>query len=381
MNGPAVEPGLAAEAVNTIRFLSADAVEQARSGHPGMPMGAADIAFVLWTRFLRFDPKAPDWPDRDRFVLSAGHGCMLLYSLLHLSGFDLPLDEIRNFRQLGSKTPGHPEFGHTPGVEATTGPLGQGVGNGVGMALAARMMAARFNSGDGFRPVNHRVFVLASDGDLMEGVSAEASSAAGHLGLGNLVVLYDDNRITIEGGTELAFTEDVLQRYQGYGWQTLSADGHDHEAIGDAIREAVAETGRPSLVRLRTEIGYGAPSKQGTAGVHGSPLGDDERAAAKKNLGWPLTPEFLVPEQVRELFAGVAERGAASRATWESGMAGWRAADPETAGAWEAHLQRTVPADIVGRLLEAAPLGDGATRAHGGKVLQSNRRFPVGTAR
>ena len=370
MNGPAVEPGLAAEAVNTIRFLSADAVERAGSGHPGMPMGAADIAFVLWTRFLRFDPSAPDWPDRDRFVLSAGHGCMLLYSLLHLSGFDLPMEEIRNFRQLGSKTPGHPEFGHTPGVEATTGPLGQGVGNGVGMALAAKMLAARFNRGDAFRPVNHRVFVLASDGDLMEGVSAEASSAAGHLGLGNLVVLYDSNSITIEGGTDLAFTEDVQKRYRGYGWHTLSADGHDHEAIGDAIREAVGETDRPSLIRLRTHIGYGAPSKQDTAGVHGSPLGDEERTAAKKNLGWPLKPEFLVPEQVRELFAGVAERGAASRSTWEAGMAAWRGEDGERAAAWDSHCRRTVPADIVDRLLSTAPEGDGATRAHGGKVLQ-----------
>jgi transketolase len=238
------------------------------------------------------------------------------------------------------------------------------------MALAARMLADRFNSGDAFRPVTHRVFVLASDGDLMEGVSAEASSAAGHLGLGNLVVLYDDNRITIEGSTDLAFTEDVLQRYRGYGWQTLSADGHDHEAIGNAIREAVAETGRPSLVRLRTHIGYGAPSKQDTAGVHGSPLGDDERAAAKKNLGWPLTPTFLVPEKVRELFAGVAERGTASRATWEAGLSAWRQEDPDRAAAWEAHCSRTVPEDIVDRLLATAPEGDGATRAHGGKVLQ-----------
>ncbi len=370
MNGPAIDTGLAAQAVNTIRFLSADAVEQAGSGHPGMPMGAADIAFVLWSRFLRFDPQAPDWPDRDRFVLSAGHGCMLLYSLLHLSGFDLPMEEIRKFRQLGSLTPGHPEFGHTPGVEATTGPLGQGVGNGVGMALAEKMMEARFNDGDGFRPVNHRVFVLASDGDIMEGVTAEASSAAGHLGLGNLIVLYDDNRITIEGSTDLAFTEDVLQRYRGYGWQTLTADGHDHEAIADVIREAVAETERPSMVRLRTHIGYGAPSKQDTAGVHGSPLGATERDAAKNNLGWPLIPEFLVPEPVRELFKEVAKRGAASRKVWEDGLAGWRSEDEDKARAFDAHVNRSVPDDIVDRLLAAAPDGNGATRAHGGKVLQ-----------
>ena len=229
------DAALAALAVDTIKFLAVDAVEQANSGHPGMPMGAADVAFVLWTRFLRHDPADPSWPDRDRFVLSAGHGCMLLYALLHLSGYELPLEQLKAFRQWESQTPGHPEFGHTVGVEATTGPLGQGVGNAVGMALAARMAAARFNAGDDFSPVGHRVFALASDGDLMEGVSAEASSLAGHLRLGNLVLLYDDNRITIEGETSLTFSEDVPRRYEAYGWHTASVDGHDHEALADAL--------------------------------------------------------------------------------------------------------------------------------------------------
>src|SRR5512134_1942165 len=225
-----IEAPLAARAVQTLKFLAVDAVEKAKSGHPGLPMGAADVAFVLWSRHLRYDPTAPDWPDRDRFVLSAGHGCMLLYALLHLAGYDLPMAELQQFRQWGSATPGHPEFGRTVGVEATTGPLGQGVGNAAGMALSAKMLAARFNDTT-FQPVTHRVFALASDGDLEEGISGEASSLAGHLQLGNLVVLYDDNRISIEGSTSLAFSEDVAKRYEGYGWHVERADGHDHDAI------------------------------------------------------------------------------------------------------------------------------------------------------
>ena len=243
-------------------------------------MGAADVAFVLWSRFLRYDPAAPDWPDRDRFVLSAGHGCMLLYALLHLAGYELPMSELQSFRQWGSKTPGHPEFGLTVGVEATTGPLGQGIGNAVGMALAARMMAARFNTEDS-KLILHRIFVLVSDGDLMEGVSGEASSLAGHLRLGNLIVLYDDNHITIEGDTRLAFSEDVAQRYRGYGWHVERVDGYDHEAVSKALEAAVAEADRPSMIVCRTHIARGAPHKQDTAEAHGAPLGAEEVRATK----------------------------------------------------------------------------------------------------
>jgi len=376
MSGTEFDRNAAENAVNTIRFLAVDMVEKAASGHPGLPMGAADVAFVLWSRFLRFDSAAPDWPDRDRFVLSAGHGSALLYALLHLSGYELPLKELQRFRQFGSMTPGHPEFGHTAGVEATTGPLGQGVGNGVGMALAAKMMAARFNrNGDDFRPVTHRVFVLAGDGDLMEGVSAEVSSAAGHLGLGNLILLWDDNRITIEGETSLTLSEDILQRYDAYGWHTLAADGHDHEEIAAAIEAGVAETARPTLIRMRTHIGMGAPNKQDSAGVHGSPLGAEERAAAKNNLGWPLEPEFHIPQEVRDLFASMAASGARTRSTWENGFRAWCESDRSRAASWKSFVSREVPADIVDLLLAAAPAKDAATRAHGGAVLQAAARL------
>ena len=289
------EEALARQAAHTIKFLAADAVQRANSGHPGLPMGAAQLSFVLWSRFLRYDPKSPQWPDRDRFVLSAGHGCMLLYSLLHLSGYDLSIDDLKEFRQWGSKTPGHPEFGHTAGVEATTGPLGQGISNAIGMALSARMLAARFNGGDGFQPVGHRIFALASDGDLMEGVSGEASSTAGHLKLGNLVVLYDDNQITIEGATNLAWSEDVGQRYEAYGWHAQRVDGHDDEAVAAAIEAALAEEERPSLIACRTHIAHGAPTVQDSAAAHGAPLGEDELRGAKEAAGWPLEPTFHVP--------------------------------------------------------------------------------------
>ncbi len=352
--------------VNTLRFLAVDMVEKARSGHPGLPMGAADVAFVLWTRFLRFDPTTPDWPDRDRFVLSAGHGSALLYALLHLAGYDLPMEELKRFRQLGSRTPGHPEFGHTAGVEATTGPLGQGVGNGVGIALAGKMAAARFPG-----RIGHRVFVLAGDGDLMEGVSAEAASLAGHLGLENLVVLWDDNRITIEGKTSITLSEDLPKRFEAYGWRTLAADGHDHDAVAEALDAGIREDRRPTLIRMRTHIGMGAPHKQDTAAAHGSPLGPEEREAAKKNLGWPLEPEFLVPGDVRRIFAAAAERGSRERRAWEDELEAWRKADPAGAADWDAHWSRAAPDDLVSRLLAEAPERDGATRAHGGRVLQA----------
>jgi transketolase len=364
-----VDARLAREVVDTIKFLAVDAVEKAASGHPGLPMGAADAAFVLWGRFLRHDPSAPHWPDRDRFVLSAGHGCMLQYALLHLSGYDLPMAQLQAFRQWGSKTPGHPEFGHTVGVEATTGPLGQGVGNGVGMALSAKMMAARFN-GDEFRPVAHRIFVLCSDGDVMEGVSGEAGSLAGHLRLGNLIVLYDDNHITIEGETRLAFSEDVGKRYEAYGWHAQRVDGHDHGAVGEAIQAAIDDTERPSIIVCRTHIAHGAPNKQDSAEAHGAPLGADEVQAAKDLAGWPLEPAFRVPEAVRAYFKARAAEGAALRTAWEERFESWRAGHPDLAAQWDAVWTRAVPKDITRRLIESAPTQADATRSHGAAVLQ-----------
>jgi len=339
---PAPDATLAKTAANTIRFLSVDAVEKAKSGHPGLPMGAADVAFVLWSRFLRYDPSAPDWPDRDRFVLSAGHGCMLLYALLHLSGYDLPISEIQSFRQWGSKTPGHPEFGHTVGVEATTGPLGQGISNAVGMALAGKMAATRFNDAD-FQPVAHRVFVLASDGDMMEGVSGEAGSLAGHLGLGNLIVLYDDNGVSLDGKTSLSFSEDVPARYAAFGWHVQTVDGYDHDAIARAIEAAIADRARPSLIACKTHIGYGAPHKQDSAEAHGSPLGPDEARAAKEKLGWPVEPAFLVPDEVRDFFRARAEEGAALRTGWEQRFRSWADANPVKAEQWRGVWERTAP--------------------------------------
>ncbi|NIP82815.1 MAG: transketolase, partial [Gemmatimonadetes bacterium] len=280
--------------VNTLRFLAADAVEKANSGHPGMPMGAAPMAYVLWSRFLRFDPADPRWFDRDRFILSAGHGSMLLYGLLHLAGYDLSLDEIRDFRQWGSITPGHPEVHLTPGVEATTGPLGQGFANGVGMAMAERFLAHRYNR-PGHEILDHHVYAIVSDGDLMEGVASEAASLAGHLRLGKLIYLYDDNHITIEGDTDLAFSEDVGARFEAYGWHVQAVDdGEDLAAIEAAIERARAETERPSLIRVRTHIGYGSP-KQDDASAHGEPLGEEALRAAKEKLGWPLEPRFHIP--------------------------------------------------------------------------------------
>jgi transketolase len=366
---PAPEEKLAKAAANTLRFLSVDAVEKAKSGHPGLPMGAADVAFVLWSRFLRYDPTAPDWADRDRFVLSAGHGCMLLYSLLHLAGFDLPMAELQAFRQWGSKTPGHPEFGHTVGVEATTGPLGQGISNAVGMALAGKMTATRFNDAE-FQPVAHRVFALASDGDMMEGVSSEACSLAGHLGLGNLIVLYDDNGISLDGKTSLSFSEDVPARYAAYGWHVQSVDGHDHEQIAKAIEAAIADRARPSLIACKTHIGYGAPHKQDTSEAHGSPLGTEETKAAKENLGWPLEPTFYVPDEVRDFFRARAAEGAALRTGWEHRFAQWAHENPVKAAQWDAIWTRSVPDDLLASLLAVAPAVAGATREHARAILQ-----------
>ncbi|MFO1051690.1 MAG: transketolase [Planctomycetota bacterium] len=355
------------DAANVVRGLAIDAVQAANSGHPGMPMGMADIAVALWLDHLRFDPKEPGWRGRDRFVLSAGHGSMLLYALLHLTGHEVSLGDLRRFRQLHSKTPGHPEHGLTPGVETTTGPLGQGFANGVGMALAARMEAARFGC-----PLldAHRVVAIVSDGDLMEGVAQEAASLAGHLRLSNLVYLYDDNKITIDGSTDLAFSEDVPARFRALGWRVLElADGHDVAAIRTTLREAFAATDRPTLVTCRTHIGYGSPNKQDKSSAHGSPLGKDEVQKTKAALGLPETT-FWVPDATRTLFAAAARRGIATAERWRAEFATWSRKHPDSAALHARFLSREVPSDLLEQL--AAVVGDsaGATRALSGKVLQ-----------
>ena len=328
------------QVINTIRFLAADAVEAAQSGHPGTPMGLAPVAYTLWTRHLRHSPQHPGWPNRDRFVLSAGHASMLLYSLLHLTGYDLPLEEIKNFRQWDSVTPGHPEAHLTPGVETTTGPLGQGFANGVGMAIAERLLADEFNTAE--HPiVDHHTYAIASDGDLMEGVSHEAASLAGHLGLGKLVCLYDDNKITIDGSTDLAFTEDVAGRFEAYGWHvTRVEDANDLGAVDAALAAAKAETDRPSLIVVRSHIGYGSPNKQDTAAAHGAPLGAEEVRRAKENLGWPTGKPFHVPDGVREHMRQAVEAGAAQKQEWDALFADYEDAHPERARTYERWMDR-----------------------------------------
>ncbi len=355
--------------VNTIRTLAMDGVQKAKSGHPGLPMGAADMAYVLWTEFLAHNPADPAWPNRDRFVLSAGHGSMLLYSLLHLTGYDLPLEQLQQFRQWESLTPGHPEYGDTPGVETTTGPLGQGFATGVGMALAEQMLAAEFNR-PGFAVVDHYTYAIVSDGDLMEGISHEAASLAGHLGLGKLIYLYDDNQITIEGETSLAYSDDARQRFEAYGWHVQSVDGHDRAAIRDAIREARAESERPSLVICRTHIGYGSPNKQDTAGAHGAPLGPDEVRLTKEAMGWPPDAQFLVPDEALAHFRGALQRGAGAQDAWTVLLAHYEATHPDLAAEW----QRRQAGELPEGWEEALPhfsVEDGAiaTRAASGKVL------------
>jgi transketolase len=339
--------------INTIRFLAADAIQQANSGHPGLPLGAAPMAYTLWTRHLRHNPANPQWPDRDRFVLSAGHGSMLLYALLHLAGYDLPLSELQSFRQWGSKTPGHPEGHVTPGVEITTGPLGQGLSAAVGMAIAEAHLAARFNvppePGEG-RPghtiVDHYTYVLASDGDLMEGVAAEACALAGHLGLGKLIVLFDDNRISLAGSTALTFTEDVGQRFEAYGWHVQHVDdGNDLEAIDAALQAAKAETARPSLILVRTILGYGAPDKQDTFKVHGSPLGPEELLAAKENLRWPTEPAFLIPQEALAHLRQAVTQGKAREAEWQAAFERYAAAYSDLAAEFKRAMAGELPAD------------------------------------
>jgi transketolase len=363
---------LEALCVNTIRFLAVDAVEKAKSGHPGTPMGMADMAYVLWTDFLRHDPRDAKWHNRDRFILSAGHASMLIYSLLHLTGYaDMTMDELRNFRQWESRTAGHPEYGHAAGIEVTTGPLGQGFAHGVGMGLAAKMMAARFNTDDPFKPVDHYIYSICSDGDLMEGISSEAASIAGHLGLGNLIYLYDDNNISIEGETRLAFSEDVKKRFDAMGWHTQTIDGHDRGAIRKAIKRAQKNVHQPSLILAKTIIGWGSPKYHGTARAHGEPLGGEEVKATKEALGWPAEPTFHVPAEVREEFEKKTKRLARNRRLWEKEMAAWRTRHPELAEEWDRYWSAWLPDGFETVLLEAAKSDKAvATRALSGQVIQ-----------
>jgi len=358
--------------VNTIRVLSAECVERANSGHPGMPMGAAPMAYVLWTKFLKHNPRHPAWFNRDRFVLSAGHGSMLLYSLLHLTGYDLPLSELFNFRQWESKTPGHPEYGLTPGVETTTGPLGQGFANGVGMAIAERYLAAAFNR-PGYEIIDHFTYAIVSDGDLMEGISHEAASLAGHLGLGKLIYLYDDNHISIEGSTDLAFTETRTLRFEAYGWHVQQVeDGNDLDAIEKAIVSAQKETRKPSFIAVRTHIGYGSPNKQDKASAHGEPLGKEELKLTKQKLGWPLEPEFHVPDEALKVFRAALEQGKAEETRWTSLFDRYRKAFPDQAKTMDQWMKRELPegweADLPA--FPADPKGT-ATRAASGNVLNA----------
>ncbi len=365
--------------INTIRFLSIDAIQKANSGHPGLPMGAAAMAYVLWTRFLKHNPSNPHWFDRDRFVLSAGHGSMLLYSLLHLTGYDLSLEEIKRFRQWGSITPGHPERGETPGVETTTGPLGQGFANGVGMAMAEAYLAARYNK-PGFEIINHHTYALVSDGDLMEGVAAEAAPLAGHLKLGKLIYLYDSNHITLASSTQVTFTEDHVQRFEAYGWHTQSIeDGNDVEALTNAIRFAQEETERPSIIIVRTHIGYGSPHKQDTCAAHGSPLGAEEVKLTKENLGWPPEPPFYIPEQALHHFRNALTIGNELETAWEQNFSAYINQYPELASELADLINGIIPSgwdkDFPAFPADAKGM---ATRVASGKIMQSFFQFLPG---
>lgn len=363
------DPGLETRAINTIRFLAADAIQHANSGHPGMPMGTAAIAYVLWTQHLKYYPADPAWPDRDRFILSAGHGSMLLYAMLHLTGYDLPMEELKRFRQWESITPGHPEYGNTPGVESTTGPLGQGFTIGVGMAIATEHLAAMYNR-DGFTIFDHYIYSIVSDGDLMEGVSSEAASLAGHLNLGRLIYFYDDNRISIDGSTDLTFTEDRAARFRAYDWHVLHVpDGNDVEVVDQAINAAKADP-RPSLIICQTHIGYGLPTKQDTSAAHGEPPGEEELAGAKERLGWPQEPRFYVPDDVGEHLRSTGQRSKQAYEAWVDMFDRYRTAYPEMA----AQLERSLAGDLPDNLVNQIPIFPSdpkgiATRASSGKVL------------
>jgi len=359
--------------INTIRFLAVDAVEKAKSGHPGTPLGAATIAYVLWQRFLKLDPADPKWPDRDRFVLSAGHASAMLYALLHLSGYDLTLDELKNFRQWQSRTPGHIEYGLTPGVEVTTGPLGQGFACAVGMAMAERWQASRYNTPDN-EIINHHTYILASDGDMEEGVTGEAASLAGTLHLNKLICFYDDNGVSIEGSTDIAFTEDVGQRFRGYGWHVIGpVDGSDVAALEKAIKAAKAEKERPSLIICKTTIGYGSPKKQGTAAAHGEPLGEDEVHACKACLGWNYPEPFTVPEEVREQFRKACGKGERAYQEWQTRLVDYRARHPQQAADLEQEFAGELPLGWDSGLDKVFAPGEKplATREASGKVLNA----------
>ncbi|MDD2391000.1 MAG: transketolase [Desulfobacterales bacterium] len=358
--------------VNTIRTLAMDAVQKANSGHPGAPMGLATAAYVLWTRMLKHNPENPQWQDRDRFVLSGGHASMLLYSLLFLTGYDVSLDDIKQFRQWGSKTPGHPEYGHTPGVETTTGPLGQGFSNAVGMAIAERHLAARFNR-PGLEIVNHFTYMMCGDGDMMEGISSESASLAGHLGLGRLVCIYDDNQISIEGSTSIAFTEDVCLRFKAYHWHVqIVEDGNDTDAIYQALQAAKAETAKPSIIILKTHIAFGSPHKQDTAGAHGAPLGAEEIRLTKRNLGWPEDESFLVPQQALDAYRQSVETGRAAESTWKQLFDAYSKACPDLAQAF-ADAIAGIPASGWEESLPLFSASDApiATRAVSGKIINA----------
>lgn len=369
---PEIEKDLDLRCVNTIRTLAMDAVQKANSGHPGAPMGLAAAGYVLWTRIMRHNPADPDWPDRDRFVLSGGHASMLLYSLLHLTGYNLSLDDIRQFRQWGSKTPGHPEYRHTPGVETTTGPLGQGVANAVGLAMAERHLAARFNQPD-FAINDHYTYVMCGDGDMMEGISAEAASLAGHLGLGRLICFYDDNGISIEGPTAITFTEKVAQRFDAYDWQVLDVrDGNDLSAVESAIRQAHAEAQRPTLIILHTHIAYGSPNKQDSAEAHGAPLGVDEVCLTKEALGCDKDAHFCIPSDVLKHFREVLQRGEAAQADWRDLVNRYAKAHPQLSDQWVNAISGFLPRTWDKELPVFDPAdGSVATRSASGKALNA----------
>ncbi len=360
--------------INTIRMLSVDGVQKAGCGHPGTPMGLAPLAYLLWTQFLKHNPKNPDWADRDRFVLSAGHASMLLYSLLHLSGYDLSLDDLKNFRQSGSKTPGHPEYRHTAGVETTTGPLGQGLANAVGMAMTERILAARFNQND-HTIVDHYTYVIAGDGDLMEGIASEAASLAGHLQVGKLICFYDDNKITIEGKTDLAFTEDVGARFEAYDWHVIRVGNvsgvEDFEKLSNAIRSAQNETGRPSLLIVETNIGFGSPNRQDTSKAHGEALGAEEIKLTKAHLNWPLEPEFHVPEETRVQFSKIVEAGGTAEDDWKKRWHAYSLSHPDLAKAWQAAMKRELTAGWDEAITHFKAEGPAATRKTSGQILNA----------
>lgn len=370
INENAAETELKKLAANTVRILVAEAVQKANSGHPGMPMGMADVAVILWTEILNHNPNDPKWINRDRFVLSAGHGSMLLYSMLYLSGYDCSIEDLKNFRQWGSRTPGHPEHGILPGVETTTGPLGQGFGNGIGMALAAKMMAARFNDEHNRFVGDHFIYGIVSDGDLMEGVSHEAASIAGHLKLNNVIYFYDDNKITIDGSTKLAFSEDIKKRFEAYGWSTSEISAYNHDEIRDAIVKAQNEKEKPSLIITKSHIGYGSPNKVDTAEVHGSALGQDEVEATKKNLNWNYEKEFFVPEQVKEIFNNRKKELLAKYGEWNKNFNDWKRNNPIKASLLAKFLECYLPDELEKELIAAVPKEPAASRSLSSKVIQ-----------